>query len=231
MPEPSEPREVEALLANHRRAGSFLESPAEPEPKTDGGSLLGLSLGAYRVVRRIGYGGMGAVYLAERSDAQYRQQVAVKVLKLGMDSELLVARFRQERQILASLDHPGIARLLDGGNLEDGRPWPLKGQTFAGIVVANYLYRPLFPHILASLEDGGVLICETFAQGNEQIGRPRNPDHLLAPGELLDVVAGKLLVVAYEHGLVETPRRAMVQRICALHADPGTVVPISPAPE
>ncbi len=114
-------------------------------------------------------------------------------------------------------------------DLEGGSPWPFAGRTFAGIVVTNYLYRPLFPHILASLEDGGVLIYETFARGNQQFGRPRNPDHLLASGELLDLAAGKLLVAAYEHGLVETPRQAIVQRLCAINTDPGAVIPIPPA--
>ncbi len=114
-------------------------------------------------------------------------------------------------------------------DLEGGSPWPFADRTFAGIVVTNYLYRPLFPHILASLEDGGVLIYETFARGNQQFGRPRNPDHLLASGELLDLAAGKLLVAAYEHGLVETPRQAIVQRLCAINTDPGAVIPIPPA--
>ncbi len=122
---------------------------------------------------------------------------------------------------------PGVEILA--ADLEDGGPWPFADRTFAGIVVTNYLYRPLFPHILASLEDGGVLIYETFARGNQQFGRPRNPDHLLASGELLDLAAGKLLVAAYEHGLVETPRQAIVQRLCAINTDPGAVIPIPPA--
>src|SRR5690349_193779 len=79
-------------------------------------------IGPYRVLRRIGQGGMGAVYLAERDD-EFRQQVAIKLVKRGMDSEFVLRRFRNERQILAALNHPNIARLLDGGTTTDGRPY------------------------------------------------------------------------------------------------------------
>jgi SAM-dependent methyltransferase len=103
-------------------------------------------------------------------------------------------------------------------DLEDGSPWPFAGQTFAAIVVANYLWRPLFPHLIASLEEGGWLLVETFARGNEAYGRPRNPDHLLGRGELLRLTAG-LTVVAYEDGIEED--RKVVQRIaCAKAAGP-----------
>lgn len=102
-------------------------------------------------------------------------------------------------------------------DLEDGSPWPLPGRRFAGIVVTNYLWRPLFPAILDALAPGGVLIHETFALGNEAFGRPRNPDFLLQRGELLRACAG-LSVVAYEDGIVED--RAVIQRICAVNG-PG----------
>ena len=94
--------------------------------------------------------------------------------------------------------------------------WPYEGQRFAGIVVANYLWRPLFPRLLAALAPEGALIFETFAVGNERYGRPSNPDFLLRPGELLDVVRGRLRVVAYEDLFVPEPRPAVVQRICAV---------------
>ncbi len=105
-------------------------------------------------------------------------------------------------------------------DLEGGAPWPLKGRRFAAIIVVNYLHRPLFPHILASLDDGGVLIYQTFADGNEKFGRPSNPDFLLAPGELLRLAEGRLQVIAYEHGRVSAPRPAVVQRICAVDGPP-----------
>jgi SAM-dependent methyltransferase len=105
-------------------------------------------------------------------------------------------------------------------DLENGQ-WPYASAQFAGIVVANYLHRPLLPRLIAVLAPGGVLIYETFAAGNERYGRPRNPDFLLQPGELLDVVRGRLRVIAYEDVFTASPRPAMVQRICAVKAAGG----------
>ena len=116
---------------------------------------------------------------------------------------------------LSDLDgSPGL-EILEA-DLEDGTPWPLEGRRFAGLVVTNYLYRPLFPVLIDSLESGGCLIYETFARGNERYGRPRNPDHLLKPGELLEAVRDRLQVLAYEDLVVERPHPAAVQRICAV---------------
>jgi hypothetical protein len=84
-------------------------------------------------------------------------------------------------------------------------------------VVVNYLHRPLLPALVSAVAPGGVLIYETFAQGNERFGRPRNPDFLLRPGELLEAVAGRLRVVAYEDLIVAQPRPAAVQRIAAVN--------------
>ncbi len=100
-------------------------------------------------------------------------------------------------------------------DLEDGSPWPLEGRQFNGIVVCNYLFRPLFPTLINSLSDDGVLIYETFASGNEQLGSPRRQDFLLQPGELLEAFGGTLVVVAYEYGTVETPKPAVIERIVA----------------
>jgi SAM-dependent methyltransferase len=107
-------------------------------------------------------------------------------------------------------------------DLEDGSPWPFAGRRFAGIVVTNYLHRPLFRLLSDSLDDGGVLIYETFMAGNERYGRPSNPDFLLRPGELLEAF-GALSVVAFEQGRVERPKPAVVQRICAVRGDAGSV--------
>ena len=104
-------------------------------------------------------------------------------------------------------------------DLENGSPWPLPGRRFGAVVVTNYLWRPLFPPILESLDDGGVLLYETFARGNEAYGRPTNPEFLLEPGELIEVVRGRLQIVAYEHGYVERPRPAVKQRLCAVRTD------------
>ena len=103
-------------------------------------------------------------------------------------------------------------------DLESGAPWPLPGRTFGAVIVCNYLYRPLFEDLIRALAPGGVLLYETFARGNEVYGKPRNPDHLLKSGELLDVVRGRLQVVAYRHGIVEGDKCPGVkQMICAVN--------------
>lgn len=112
-----------------------------------------------------------------------------------------------------------------GANLEDGTPWPLAGRRFGGIVVVNYLWRPLFGAILDALDDGGVLIYATFMAGQERHGRPTRPDFLLRPHELLEVVRGRLQVIAFAQGAVDRgspgqPRVAVRQRICAARSRP-----------
>lgn len=110
---------------------------------------------------------------------------------------------------------PGVT--LVAADLENGNPWPLPwGARFAGIVVANYLHRPLTDAILDSLEPGGVLLYETFARGNERFGRPSSPSFLLRAGELLEMARGRLHVVAFEQGEVASPKAAVVQRIAAV---------------
>ena len=111
---------------------------------------------------------------------------------------------------LASLR--GIAQ-VQVADLE-GAPWPLPGERFDAVVVTNYLWRPLWPQILAALAEGGVLIYETFADGNQSVGKPSRPDFLLRHGELLEVARG-LRVVAYEDGFLQLPAR-YVQRIAAV---------------
>lgn len=116
-------------------------------------------------------------------------------------------------------DIPGevIAR-----DLEDGGPWAL-GEDWDGIVVTNYLHRPLLPAIVASLGPEGVVIYETFAVGNERLGKPARPEFLLRPGELLAAFAA-LHVVAFEQGEVTTPRPAVVQRVAAARVFPCTLL-------
>ena len=116
--------EVEALLSADREAETELATPVALEAAhlLDSESLIGSRLGPYRVIEEIGRGGMGAVFLATRDDDQYQKQVAIKVVKRGMDTAEVLERFRHERQILANLDHPYIARLFDGGTTTDGLP-------------------------------------------------------------------------------------------------------------
>jgi SAM-dependent methyltransferase len=102
-------------------------------------------------------------------------------------------------------------------DLEDGSPWPLPGERFQGIVVTNYLHRPLFPVLADSLAQGGVLLYETFMLGNQRYGRPSNPAFLLRPGELWQAFGG-LHVIAFEQGTVAEPKAAVMQRLCAVRA-------------
>jgi SAM-dependent methyltransferase len=104
-------------------------------------------------------------------------------------------------------------------DLEGEAAWPFHGRRFAGVIVTNYLHRPILPDIVAAVGPGGALLYETFAIGNERFGKPSNPDFLLQPGELLEAVRGRLVVRAYEHLEIDEPRPAMVQRIAA--TDPG----------
>ncbi len=100
----------------------------------------------------------------------------------------------------------------------EGSPWPFAGQTFDAVVVTRYLHRPLLALMVDALAPDGVLIYETFAAGNERFGRPRNPEFLLQPGELLELARGRLRVLAFEDLYVELPKPAMMQRICAVRA-------------
>jgi SAM-dependent methyltransferase len=120
----------------------------------------------------------------------------------------------RDRAALATLaDIAGItARCSD----LEGTPWPYPAGRFDGIVVTNYLHRPLAPALVQALRPGGIFIYETFSAGNEKYGRPSNPEFLLRPGELLQWVSGQLQVLAFEQGLVGRPKPAVIQRICAV---------------
>jgi SAM-dependent methyltransferase len=135
----------------------------------------------------------------------------------------------RDERALAQAAGPGIATLRHDLEAE-GSVWPFAPGRFAGIVVTNYLHRPLFAQLAGALAPNGILVYETFALGNERYGKPSNPAFLLAPGELLDVAARYgLRVLAYEDGFIDPPgdtrRPARVQRLCAGHAsvDPGTI--------
>jgi SAM-dependent methyltransferase len=146
--------------------------------------------------------------------------------------DLAAGRGRHTR-MFAALGHPVTAVDLDtsglaglagdplveslAADLERGDPFPLAGRRFGGVVVTNYLHRPLLDDLVAAVGPGGVLIYETFAEGNEVLGgRVTNPDFLLRPGELLELARGRLRVIAYEDVVVGDDRPAAVQRICAV---------------
>ncbi|WP_377701486.1 class I SAM-dependent methyltransferase [Pseudoduganella sp. UC29_71] len=112
----------------------------------------------------------------------------------------------------------------------DGAVWPFGPDRFAGILVTNYLHRPLIADMLGSLAPNGVLIYETFADGNAEFGKPSNPAFLLAPGELLEWAARhELRVIAFEDGRVESPKPALVQRICAVKPEFPRVAALLPS--
>jgi len=135
----------------------------------------------------------------------------------------VVAVDREPRLDAALQAQPGIElRTVD---LEQGS-WPLAGEHYDAIVVANYLHRPLYPYLLEALAPGGMLLYETFAMGNAAFGKPSNPAFLLAPRELLDAFGSALRVIAFEDGYQEVPRPAMVQRIAAvMPVTGGTIRP------
>jgi SAM-dependent methyltransferase len=140
-----------------------------------------------------------------------------------------LARARGYAVTAVDIEAGGLADLR--GDLEveilaadlEGGPWPLGERRFAGAIVTNYLHRPLLPRLVAAVAEGGVLIYETFAEGNDAFGKPSNPHFLLKPGELLEAVRGHLTVAAYEHGKIETPRPAVIQRIAAVRTERGAI--------
>ncbi len=199
-------REVASLLETSSRVGNFLAGPASP---LDAGLLdevardlegdpirAGVRVGPYRILGELGRGGAGTVFLAERDDGHYRQQVALKVLRRGFDTDDLIARFRAERQILASLTHPHIARLLDGGSTEDGRPY-LVMEWVAGTPITDYCDAHrlridervrLFLTVARSVQ---------YAHQNLVVHRDLKPSNILVTAEgtvkLLDFGIAKLL--------------------------------------
>jgi SAM-dependent methyltransferase len=124
----------------------------------------------------------------------------------------VVAVDRDDTALAALAAVPGVR--TQAADLE-AASWPFPPARFDGVVVANYLHRPLFAHLVAALRPGGVLIYETFMQGNEALGRPSNPAFLLRPGELIAALREQLTVVAFEQGRVDAPKPAVIQRVCA----------------
>lgn len=126
------------------------------------------------------------------------------------------------RMVLVDIDVSSLGDLRNTKDVEiieadlETGDWPFHERRFEGIVVTNYLHRPLLPHLVESLAGDGVLIYETFGAGQQRLGRPRNPAFLLDAGELLNAFAPRLVIVAYEHLTDEYPTPAVRQRICAV---------------
>lgn len=170
-------------------------------------SLEGSEVGAYRLIRRVGSGGMGSVFLAERADGSFERQVALKVVKKGMDTERVVQRFRVERQILARLDHPNIARLIDGGVTDDGRPYFVM-EFVDGQPITNYCddKRLGVPGRLKLFQK--VCSAVQYAHQSLVVHRDLKPSNILVTDEgdvrLLDFGIAKLLDESESEGLTGT---------------------------
>ena len=222
--------EAEALL--NERTDS-LEDCAQNAASTfwqEGPPRGGQRVGAYVIIRELGRGGMGTVFLAERADGQFEKQVAIKILSRGADTAEILRRFRAERQILAKLDHPNIARLLDAGTTDDGLPYfimdYLVGAPVTRFAVAHKLSTrqrlEVFLKICAAVE---------FAHRNLVVHRDIKPSNILANAEgepkLLDFGIAKLLAKDQDAAKLTTEARQHLTPICAspeqAKGDPITV--------
>src|SRR5215468_3823310 len=202
--DPSLRRQVEYLINCYEQAGDFIESPVAhyegPMPDEAAtlqfDAMVGRRVGAYRIVREIGRGGMGAVYLAIRADDQFRQRAAIKLVKRGMDTDFVLRRFRNERQILAALNHPNIARLLDGGATDDGLPYFVM-EYIEGLPIHRYCdtRRLTIAERLSLFR----LVCAAahYAHENQVIHRDIKPGNILVTEDgtpkLLDFGIAKIL--------------------------------------
>lgn len=193
--------EIESLLAAHGEAGDFLErspSPGESlrefvEP-ADG--RIGSEIGPYRILRLIDVGGMGSIYLGERTDEAYRKQVAIKLVRPGLWGDEILGRFRTERQVLADLDHPGIARLIDGGSTESGLPYLVMEYVDGDPITVHCAERDLdLPGRLALFL--GVCEAVAYAHKNLVIHRDLKPNNIFVDRggrvKLLDFGIAKVL--------------------------------------
>ncbi|MDX2149824.1 MAG: protein kinase [Bryobacteraceae bacterium] len=191
--------EVESLIASYQDASTIMEKPAVPNllQAVSEDSLEGRRIGPYLVLFEVGRGGMGTVYRAIRADDEFQKQVAIKLVKRGLDSEAIQRRFRNERQILASLDHPFIARMLDGGTTENGSPYFvmefIEGQNILDFAESQKLTREdrirLFRKVCSAV---------AYAHRNLVVHRDLKPGNIMmtSDGEpkLLDFGIAKLLV-------------------------------------
>jgi eukaryotic-like serine/threonine-protein kinase len=213
--------DVDSLLAAHANPNAILDyaadhylPPDELEPRED--PWLGKRVGAYELVACIGRGGMGAVYRARRADAQYEKEVAIKLVRTGFGSDLVLQRFRAERQILANLNHPNIARLLDGGATASGEPF-LVLELVDGKPIDQYCHENNLPIVERLRLFRDVCAAVSYAHRHLVVHRDLKPANILVTAEgsikLLDFGIAKLLQAAPEEGVpaeaTHTALRAM----------------------
>ena len=195
--------EVESLLASDEQAESFIEDPGSAIPRdivdatAEDEDFAGRRFGAYRVLREIGRGGLGAVYLAVRADEQFEKQVAIKVVKRGLDTDDILRRFRAERQILAQLDHPNIGRLTDAGSTEEGLPYfvmeYIEGESITsycdlhGLKLDDRL--ELFRKVCAAV---------TYAHQNLVVHRDLKPSNILVTAGVIGIIGTIIFAATVE---------------------------------
>lgn len=235
--------EVLKLIVSDASASDFIESPIWTDPNFlntsakrqlsnsidaangDRDNLLHKRIGVYKVTREIGRGGMGAVYLADRADGEFQQRVAIKLIKRGMDSDFIIRRFRHERQILASFEHPFIARLLDGGTTDDSVPYFVmefvEGETLYNYADAKRLNTrdrlKLFQKVCSAIE---------YAHGKKIIHRDIKPSNILinrsGSPKLLDFGIAKILDPNLIHESIN-PTASMLRMMTPDYASPEQV--------
>jgi Tol biopolymer transport system component len=225
--------EVAALLANAEDAPSYVGDIVASSigAFADGTSpLVDRQLGPYRLLSLIGEGGMGAVYLAERSDAEFRRHVAIKVLREGLASRDAIARFRDERQILADLDHPGIVRLIDGGT-SDGMPY-LVMEKVDGVSITHHAERLSIRERIALVRPACAALA--YAHGRNVVHRDIKPSNILVTSDgavkLVDFGIAKLLDATEREARTKTgaalltPEYASPEQACGDPVTPATDV-------
>src|SRR5918994_1697454 len=228
-------RDVETLLSQHESAGELLEDPLYGDTQLsaleafayeDEDPLLGRRLGAYRIEREVARGGKCAVYEALRVDNELTKRVAIQVVKRGMDTDFVLRRFRKERQILAALDHPNIARLLDGGTTDDGLPYFVME-----FIEGQPLYRYCDAHHLPITERLRLFrsLCDAvqYAHQKQVVHRDIKPSNVLVTSEgipkLLDFGIAKLLNPALAGDITHDPTATAMRLMTPEYASPEQV--------
>src|SRR6185295_16850971 len=227
-------RDVESLLSQYDSAGELLEEPVYGNTEMsvfesfveEKDPMLGRRLGSYRIEREIGRGGMGAVYEASRADNEFNKRAAIKLVKRGMDTDFVLRRFRKERQILAALDHPHIAGLLDGGTTEDGLPYfvmeYIEGQPLYSYCDTNQLTITERLKLFRS-------ICDAvhYAHQKQVVHRDIKPSNVLVTSEgipkLLDFGIAKLLNPDLAADITHDPTATAMRLMTPEYASPEQV--------
>src|SRR5262245_40501577 len=227
-------RDVESLLSQYDSAGELLDEPVYGNTEMsvlesfveEKDPMLGRRLGSYRIEREIGRGGMGAVYEASRADNEFNKRAAIKLVKRGMDTDFVLRRFRKERQILAALDHPHIAGLLDGGTTEDGLPYfvmeYIEGQPLYSYCDNNKLNITERLKLFRS-------ICDAvhYAHQKQVVHRDIKPSNVLVTSEgtakLLDFGIAKLLNPQLAGDITHDPTATAMRLMTPEYASPEQV--------